>query len=113
MSLSTEIHHKKNKNNLFSVMYRPPSDDVTVFEKFCDNLLSANNKTSKIIIFAGDLNINVLDFESNKKVQDFLSSMFQYNMIPTITKPTCLTRNTATPIDHIITNTVAFNTGLV
>ena len=72
-----EIHHKKVKNILFSVMYRPPNGDVTVFEKFGENLLSVNDKTSKNI-FAGDLNINVLDFESNKKVQHFLSSIFQY-----------------------------------
>ena len=46
-------------------MYRPPNGDMTVLEKFCENLLSANNKTSKNIIFAGDLHINVLDYESN------------------------------------------------
>ena len=87
-------------------MYRPPNGDMTVFEKFCEKLLSANDKTSKKIFFAGDLNINVLDYESNKKVKHFLSSMFQYNMIPTINRPTRVTRNTATAIDHIITNTV-------
>ena len=27
-------------------------------------------------------------------------------MIPTVNEPTCVTRNTATAIDHIITNTV-------
>ena len=32
--------------------------------------------------------------------------MFQYNMIPTINKPTHISRNTTTVIDHIITNTV-------
>ena len=105
-SLCIEIHRKKEKNISFSVMYRPPNGDMTVFDKFCKNLLFANDKTSKNIIFAGDLNINVLDYESNKKVQHFLSSMFQYNMIPTINKPTRVTRNTATAIDHIITNTV-------
>ena len=63
------MHHKKDENILFSVMYRPPSSDMTVFENFCKNLLSTNDKTSKNIIFAGDLNINVLDYESNKKVQ--------------------------------------------
>ena len=47
-------------------MYRPPNGDMTVFEKFYENLLSANDKTSKNIIFASDLNINVLDYESNK-----------------------------------------------
>ena len=35
-----------------------------------------------------------------------LSDIFQYNMITTINKPTRVTRNTATAIDHIITNTV-------
>ena len=105
-SLCIEIHHKKDKNILFSVMYRPPNGDMTVFEKLCENVLSANDKTSKNTIFAGNLNINVLDYESNKKVQHFLSSMFQYNMIPPINKPTRVTRNTATAIDHIITNTV-------
>ena len=69
-------------------------------------MVSANDKTSKNIDFAGDLKINVLDHESNKKVEHFLSSMFQYDMIPTINKPTRVTRNTATAIDHIITNTV-------
>ena len=87
-------------------MYKPPNGDIIVFEKFYENLLSAKDKTSKNIIFAGDLNINVLNEESNEKVQHFLSSMFQYNMIPTINKPTRVTRNTATAIDHIITNTV-------
>ena len=81
-----EIHHKKDKNILFSVMYRPPNGDMTVFEKFCENLLSVNNKTSK--------NIR----KSNKKVQHFLSSMFQYDMIPIINRPTHVTRNPATPI---------------
>ena len=91
-------------------MYRPPNGDMTVSEKFCENVLSANNKTSKNIFFffffAVDLNINALDYESNKDIQHFLSSMFQYNMIPTINKPTRGTRNTAEAKTRIITNTV-------
>ena len=79
---------------------------MTVFEDFCENLLSANDKATKNNIFTSDLNINVLDYESNKKVQNFLSSMFQYNMIPAINKPTRVTRNMVTAIDHIITSTV-------
>ena len=64
--------------------------------------LKSSVKTSKNTIFAGDLYINVLDYESNiKKVQHFLSSMFQYNMIPTIKKPIRVTRNPATAVDYI------------
>ena len=68
-------------------------------------MLSANDETLKNI-FAGDININVLDCESNKKVQHFLSSTSQYDMMPTVNRPTCVTRNTAAAVDHIITNTV-------
>ena len=48
-SLCIEIHLKKYKNILFSVMYRPPKGDMTVFETFCEKLLSVNNKTSKAL----------------------------------------------------------------
>ena len=48
------------------------------------------------------LSIKVLEYDSNRKVQHFLSSMFQYNMIPTTNKLTDVTRDTATAIDHIV-----------
>ena len=56
-------------------------------------------KTKKKRILVGDFNINVLDFENNKKI-------FSHNMISTINKPTRVTRNTATAIHYFITNTV-------
>ena len=106
-SLCIEIHHKNDKKNiLFSVMFKPPNGYATVSEMFCENVLSANDKTSKIIIFDGGLNINLLDYESNKKVQYFLSNMVQYNIIHTTDKPTRVTRNTTIAIDDIIANTV-------
>ena len=52
------------------------------------------------------MNINVLDYESNKKGHHFLKGKFQYNMIPTINKLTRVTKITTTAIDHIITNAV-------
>lgn len=73
--LCIETHHKKDKNILFNVMYSPPNSDVTV-KNFCQSILSANNKTSKNIIFTGDLNVNIIDDESDNKVQHFLSNMF-------------------------------------
>ena len=54
----------------------------------------------------GDFNINVLDFNESKMVQNFVNLMFRHGLIPTINKPTRVTRNTATAIDHIITNSV-------
>ena len=70
------------------------------------NLCLSFTKSQLIYVYKRYANINVLDCESNKKVQHSLSRMFQCNMIPTINKPTRVTRNIATAIDHIITNTV-------
>ena len=49
-----------------------------------------------------------MDFENNKKVENFLNQMFVHNMIPAINKPTRVTRTTATAIDHFISNTVVY-----
>ena len=39
-------------------------------------------------------------------VKRFVNLMFQHGQIPTVNKPTSVTRNTATVIDHINTNSV-------
>ena len=57
-------------------------------------------------MLVGNFNINVLDFENNEKVENFLNQMFPHNMIPKINKPTRVIRNTATAINHFITSTV-------
>ena len=70
------------------------------------DVFSKNGKNLKNIVLAGDFNINFLDFETNKNVQDFLNFMFRYNMIPLTNKPTRVTRSSANAIEHIITNSV-------
>ena len=60
----------------------------------------------KNIVLAGDFNINILDFETNINVQDFLNLMFRNNMIPLTNKPAQVTKHSANAIDHIITNSV-------
>ena len=58
------------------------------------------------MMFAGDFNINVLDYEHNRKVNSFFYFMYRRNSIPTINKPTRVLKNSATAIDHIITDYV-------
>ena len=52
----------------------------------------------------GDFNMNLLDYEKCKKVQEFLNLIYKNSMIPTINKPTRVTRQSAIAIDHILTN---------
>ena len=53
---------------------------------------------------AGDFNINLLDYRICRKVQEFLNLMYENSMIPTVNKPTRVTRQSDTAIDHILTN---------
>ena len=58
------------------------------------------------MIFAGDFNMNVLDYEYNRKVKSFFNLMYQSNLILNINKATRAGTNSATAIDHIITDYV-------
>ena len=48
--------------------------------------------------------MNLLNYEKCKKVQEFLNLTYENSMIPTINKPTRVTRQSSTAIDHILTN---------
>ena len=61
------------------------------------------------MILARDFNINVLNFEQDKKVQNFVNLMFQFDLVSTINKPTIVTNKTISAIDYIITNFIFNN----
>ena len=105
-SLSIEIMNSQTRNIIFNVVYRPPDGDLNVCETFFKKILSDSTTINKTLFLAGDFNINLLDFETNKKVQSFVNLMFEFSMIPTINKPTRVTKHTATAIDNIITNCI-------
>ena len=60
----------------------------------------------KHMMFAGDFNLNVLEYEYNRKVKRFFDFMHQRNLIPTINKAARVGKSSATAIDHIITDYV-------
>ena len=104
-----EISTKISKNIILSLNYRPPNGDTTLFEKYMKSILSKNNATKKEVILIGDFNIKILDFDKDKRVQSFINLMFQLGIIPTINKPTLVTRHNVTAIDYVVTNTIMNN----
>ena len=50
-----------------NVIYRPPNGDTKVNKQSCKYLFFKNSKTLKNVILGGDLNINALDYQENKK----------------------------------------------
>ena len=73
-------------------------------------------KSNKLFYATGDFNLKVLNYNKNEKVTKFLNLTFEYGFVPVINKPTRVTKNTATAIDHIITNSLlhrTINTGIL
>ena len=103
-SLTIEILSNKKRNTLINALYRPPNGQIEPFENFLNNIFSKIKKSNKLFHIAGDFNLNLLDHDTNRKVQRFLNIVYRNGMIPTINKPTRVTRKTATAIDHILTN---------
>ena len=69
-----------------------------------NTFLAKSKTTDKTCFLVGDLNLNLIDYQSNAKVRDFVNLIFQHSLVPIVNKPTRVTKNNATLIDYIITN---------
>ena len=85
-------------------MYRAPKGVIEPFKRFLKEILKKTKNNLKPFHTAGDFNLNILDHDKCSKVHNFLNLLYQNGMMPTISKPSRVTRETATAIDHILTN---------
>ena len=91
-SVSRELLCRKNRNTIINVLYRPPKGLTEPFKKFLNCIFNKTKKLNKKFHIAGHFNLNVLDHDSCKKMQNFLKLLYQNNMIPIINKPTRVTK---------------------
>ena len=86
-------------NNCFTVgmIYHRPG---TSSEKLFNDLNALLSKINGNCIIMGDFNINLLSNDCNEK-NELVHCFKEFNFSPKITKPTRVTTNTATLIDHI------------
>ena len=69
------------------------------------NIFLAKSKTTdKTFFLVADLNLNLIDYQSNAKVRDFVNLIFQHSLVPIVNKPTSVTKNNTTLIDYITAN---------
>ena len=102
--LSIEVLNSQTKIFFLNEVYETPGGDLNVCETFFKKILSESTAVNKTFSLTGDFNINLLDFETNKKVQSLVNLIFEFSLIPTIYKLAIVTKDTATTIDNIITN---------
>ena len=87
-----------------STCYRPPNTKITPLKKHITHVFNKLLKENKKIFFVGDFNINSLDYSTNTKVISFIDHMFSKGMMSVINKPTRISKNSVSCIDHIYTN---------
>jgi hypothetical protein len=103
-TLCIEIMNKTCKSLLISSIYRPPCGNQNNFINSLKNITSRMSKQEKYIFFAGDINMDVLNYERLSNIKCFFDSLLEFNIIPTILKPTRITKKTSSAIDNILTN---------
>ena len=102
----------KPKNAIVGVLYRPPGTDVTVFNEYLENILEKVKAEKKLLYLLGDYNIDLLNADKHAASQDFLELVYSHSLLPNITKPTRVTKRSATLIDNIFSNDIPSSNNL-
>ena len=88
---------------LVSSMYKPPNSDTSMFLASYNSMLCAMKKENPSNIIIGlDHNLDFLKSAKHGPTNDFIETNLDFGMIPTVTRPTQITKTTATLIDNIL-----------
>ena len=94
----------KNRVVTCGTVYRAPSNIISSHLSFLNNLdLTLKKINERDCFLFGDFNYNILDCDK-PQISDFIDEMFANGFIPLIHKPTRITLNNASLLDHIWTN---------
>ena len=102
----------KPQNAIVGVLYRPPGTDVGVFNEYLESILDKVKTEKKLLYLLGDYNIDLLQADKHSASQDFLDLVYSHSLLPNITKPTRVTKTSATLIDNIFSNNIMSNSNI-
>ena len=103
-TLFIEISLSTGKQLIIGVVYRTEANPVDDFINDLDFTLSKIEKEHKLAWLTGDFNIDLLKHGELAYVDNFINTLFSNSYYPLISKPTRVTKNTATLIDNIFSN---------
>ena len=93
-----------HQNMVVGSLYCPPNtpvkNPVNSYQALCAKL-----GKYKHVIIGLDHNLDLLKFTRHSQTQQFLEVTLESNLIPTVTKPTCITNSSATLTDNIFIKT--------
>ena len=81
--------------------YRAPGQNPSKFVTEYEELISHMNSTGLPVIIGLDHNLDLLKHKNHNPTLRFVEKNLDLNMVPCITKPTRITKSSATLIDNI------------
>ena len=93
------VEKKGKRKELIGATYRPPNTDIEKFLKLYDDLIGKFKHQDLTIGI--DHNLDLIKGSQHAATQRFLEMNYDHDMLPTITKPTRVTKSSATLIDNI------------
>lgn len=118
-----KLKTSKNKFSIIGNIYRPntaPKANINRFIEILDQIMKTINsdpdfKKCESVELLGDMNIDLLKYSIHNDTARYLDTILNYNLLPLITLPTRVIHNSATLIDHILTNdkTDKFDAGII
>ena len=100
------------KKVLIGMIYRPPDTPISMFNEHLKNVIESIKCSNIPCYLLGDFNINLLNQSSHQATSDFLDILYSGGFTPLISRPTRITENSATLIDHIYTYSYHVNTSM-
>ena len=106
-----EIINAKQKNVLLGCICRHPRNTDDDFLVYMQSILEKVNKENKLLVIAGDFNLNVLKHDTDDKIKDFLNLMLSNHCQPMIMQPTRFSsENRPSLVDNIFINSIEHDT---
>ena len=93
-------------NIFIGVIYWPPNTEISHFIDIMKDIMDEIKNEIKICYLVGDYNINLINVDSHGLTSEFNYIMYSGGFIPLITRPTRVTRTSATLIDNIYSNQI-------
>ena len=109
-NLFFDIFLPKTKPILVGILYRPP-DQSGFLKNLSNSITNTENFDNQEVYILGDLNINLLYKEKRlpNGIKAYKEFCAVHGLTQIINKPTRITENTSTLLDHILTNSTEKN----
>ena len=93
----------RKRNILLVSLYRPPNTPVKAFlSDYIQLIQNLNSAKNSDVIIGMDHNLDFLKAGWHMDTQNFIELNLESNLLPCITRPTCITKSTATLIDNVL-----------